>query len=104
MRYFVLLILALAVLGGICFLAIAGFRYSLKRHRQRQLALRAPQLLQYGDLDPKIAELLVRRQKALEAGANIVSQMLNDPVMVIPTMYATPLEEWVNTTRKEIGR
>lgn len=96
-------VLLLAIVAAICYCVTLAVRGLLKRHRQRQLARVAPQLLQFEDIDPRIAELLAAQQNQLEIGANIVSQLLNDPVLLIPSEYATPLELWLKSIRKELS-
>ncbi|HEY1063804.1 MAG TPA: hypothetical protein VGE30_00730 [Candidatus Saccharimonadales bacterium] len=93
------LILALAV-----YALIRVLRHRRDQARQRQLARTAPHLLNYQDLDPEIARQLVATRQALEQAVNIVSQILNDPVLLIPSEYADPLELWLTQTRKEIER
>lgn len=91
------------MLATACYCVTLAVRGLLKRHRQRQLARVAPQLLQFEDIDPRIAELLAAQQNQLEIGTNIVSQLLNDPVLLIPSEYATPLELWLKSIRKELS-
>ena len=97
----ILAVLFLAVLAAICYVVTIVTRALLKRHRRRQLARVAPELLRYEDIDPKVAHVLVAQRNQLETGANIVSQMLNDPVLLIPSEYTNPLELWLESVRKE---
>lgn len=97
----ILAVLFLAVLAAICCVVTIVTRALLKRHRQRVLARVAPELLRYEDIDPKVARVLVAQRNQIETGANIVSQMLNDPVLLIPSEYVNPLELWLESIRKE---
>lgn len=97
----ILAVLFLAVLAAICYVVTTVTRALLKSHRRRQLARVAPELLRYEDIDPKVARVLIAQRNQIETGANIVSQMLNDPVLLIPSEYASPLELWLESIRKE---
>ncbi len=100
-------------LAGIVFVAfllvvvyalVEGVRFLQKRSRQRQLAKHAPDLLRFEDLDPKVASIIIEQRKQLRLGATVVSQMLNDPVFAVPSEYANPLEQWLETNLpKEIA-
>ncbi|HCR55971.1 TPA: hypothetical protein DIV49_03285 [Candidatus Saccharibacteria bacterium] len=98
-----LIMLALALLGTVCFAIAAGLRHLMKRARQRSLARHAPELLRFENLDPDVAGIIVQQKTQLQLGMNIVSQMLNDPVLLIPSEYTNPLEQWLETNRKELS-
>ena len=100
-RVVLLLMIIVLISGGIYGLRL-GVQYLLKRSRQRQLAQHAPELLRFEDLDPQVAEIIVEQKTQLELGMNIVSQLLDDPVLIIPSEYATPLELWLEKNRKEL--
>ena len=93
----------IALIIGACYLIYRIGKFFTDRRRQRLVARNAPDLLRYENIDSAIAEQIIDDRKALEQVTNIVSQMLNDPVMLIPTEYAQPLEHWLEN-RKEIGK
>lgn len=98
----ILFLVFLCLVVAVCYGLWLGMQYMLKRSRQRSLARHAPELLRYEDLDPRVASVIIEQKRQLELGMNIVSQILNDPVLLIPSEYATPLEQWLETNQKEL--
>ncbi len=97
-------VVVIALLLGALYVLVQGIRFLQKRSRQRQLAKYAPDLLRFEDLDPNVASLIIEQRKQLRLGATVVSQMLQDPVFAVPSEYAIPLEQWLETNLpKEIA-
>jgi hypothetical protein len=90
----------LAGLAAVCFGVYNAGRYLLRRHRQRMMARFAPELLRFERVDPMVAQVIIVQRQRLEAGADLVSRMLEDMSVLIPSEYATPLQEWVESNRK----
>jgi hypothetical protein len=78
-------------------------RLSIKRRRQADLARVAPDLLRFEGLNPLVLEHLVKQREALKSADDIMSKLLADPAVLIPSEYAAPIERWMANNPKEIS-
>ena len=99
-----LFLLALLVIAVVCYGIYKVAHVAITKSRQRKMAMSAPHLLMLeNNVDPKIAELLTEQHMALTTGTELVSSLLADPAVLVPSEYAEPLNKWLTDT-KEIDR
>lgn len=95
--------LMIAIPGLIVFGLFMLARLIIRRRLQADLARTAPDLLRFEDINPQIREHLLEQRKALKSAERMMSKLLADPAVLIPSEYADPMQQWIDNNPKEIS-
>lgn len=103
-RLFAEVIFPLLLLAGFVYTIIRVTKLQAKKYQIRKIARSAPEMLRFENVDSKVVDILVSQRQQLSTGADLVSRMLSDQAMLIPSEYADPLQEWLSDYRKELQK
>lgn len=78
-------------------------RYLGRRRMQAYLARTAPDLLRFEDINPEIRKHIIAQRQALNEANTLMSDLLEDPAVLVPSEYADPIQVWINNHPKEIS-
>lgn len=78
-------------------------RYLGRRRMQAYLARTAPDLLRFEDINPEIRKHIIAQRQALNEANTLMNNLLDDPVVLIPSEYADPIQNWISSYPKEIS-